>query len=138
MELKEVKNLLSGRGIEVVEKGKEFWCSVKDIQLIELLKELHDNGITDLILITSIDMLESIDVIYHFSFDENDRYSLNIRVPLNRETPEVDSITGIYPGAMILEREAFEMIGVKFKGHPDLRRAFLDKDSPETPLRRGK
>ncbi|MBN2102359.1 MAG: NADH-quinone oxidoreductase subunit C [Candidatus Aenigmarchaeota archaeon] len=138
MELNEVRKLFSGRGIELKEKGNEFWCSIIPENIIEILKKLKEGGITDLILISSMDMMETIDVVYHFSFDENERYSLNIRVPLHREKPEIESITSVYPAAMILEREAFEMVGINFKGHPDLRKAFLDESSPETPLRRGK
>ena len=138
MELKEVKKLFSDMSTELKEKGNDFWCIINQKSIIEILKKLKEGGIENLILISSMDIGETIDVIYHFSFDTNERYTLNIRTQLPREKPEIESITSVYPGAMILEREAFEMVGVNFKGHPDLRKAFLDDESPETPLRRGK
>jgi len=137
MKLDEVKKFCSEENIELKEKGNEFWCTVRPENIIGTLKKLKERGITDLILISSMDMTDSIDVIYHFSFDENEIHSLNIRVSLPRERPEIQSITSVYPAAMILEREAYEMVGINFKGHPDLRKAFLDDESPETPLRRG-
>jgi NADH-quinone oxidoreductase B subunit len=48
----------------------------------------------------------------------------------------VPSITHLYPGAEVKEREVYDMFGIKFEGHPDLRRIFLDKDFVGFPLRK--
>ena len=56
----------------------------------------------------------------------------------NKEKPEMESITSIIKGAEWIEREIWELLGVNFKGHPNLKRLLLDKTWPEGkyPLRR--
>jgi NADH-quinone oxidoreductase subunit C len=55
----------------------------------------------------------------------------------DKDNPEVDSITPLFPGAEWIEREMWEMLGIKFKGHPNLKRLLLSDDWPEGkyPLR---
>ena len=50
--------------------------------------------------------------------------------------PAVASVTSVWPGAEFMEREAFEMMGVQFLGHPDLRRILLPDDFAGFPMRR--
>src|SRR6266540_438266 len=50
--------------------------------------------------------------------------------------PSVASVTTIWPGAEFMEREAFEMMGIRFLGHPDLRRILLPDDFVGFPMRR--
>jgi NADH-quinone oxidoreductase subunit C len=74
-------------------------------------------------------------VVYHlYSFAGNVRVRLIARVP---ETPcEIDSITPLFPGADWQEREAFDMFGVVFRGHPDLKRILMPDDYGHFPLRK--
>jgi NADH-quinone oxidoreductase subunit C len=51
-------------------------------------------------------------------------------------TLEIDSVTDIWPGAEWLEREVYDMFGIRFRNHPDLRRILLWKDYPGHPLRK--
>jgi formate hydrogenlyase subunit 5 len=72
-----------------------------------------------------------------FSFDE-DKLFLLLQASLDRDQPEIDSITPIIPGANWAEREAQDLVGIKFNGHVDPRRLALPDDWPENlhPLRR--
>ena len=59
-----------------------------------------------------------------------------LKVVLDREKPEVDSVVDFWRTAEWHEREAFDLIGVKFLGHPDLRRILLPADWEGHPLRK--
>ena len=75
------------------------------------------------------------DVVYHFySSARNDR--LRVRVPLTAADPSVASLTALWKSANWMEREAWDMFGVAFTGHPDPRRLLLYKEFQGHPLRK--
>ncbi|MBE3638733.1 NADH-quinone oxidoreductase subunit C [Mangrovicoccus algicola] len=90
-----------------------------------------------LIDITAIDYPQRekrFDVVYHFlSMYQNQRIRLRAQV---REDEMVPSLTGIFPAANWFEREVFDMFGLLFKGHPDLRRLLTDYGFRGHPLRK--
>ena len=61
---------------------------------------------------------------------------LRVRVPVPESEPEVPSLVPVYPGANFLEREAYDMFGIRFAGHPDLTRILMPDDWVGHPLRR--
>lgn len=63
-------------------------------------------------------------------------HHLALKVTLNRDNPETDSVEDIWKTANWHEREAYDMFGIKFKGHPDLRRILLPGDWEGYPLRK--
>jgi NADH-quinone oxidoreductase subunit C len=74
-------------------------------------------------------------VIYELLDMENvDRIAVKVRVPT--ENPVVDSMVELWPGADYPEREVFDMFGVRFEGHPDLRRILMPEDYEGFPQRR--
>jgi Ni,Fe-hydrogenase III component G len=86
---------------------------------------------------TGIDTPEGIEILYHFSFDSIGMI-VSLRTRVARENPEIESITTIIKGAEWIEREIWELLGVRFKNHPNLKRLLLSEDWPEGkyPLRR--
>jgi len=68
------------------------------------------------------------------SLDRNERLRLKCRLPGGK--PEIDSLTGLWPGANWYEREVFDLFGVVFRNHPDLRRIMLPEDWSGHPLRK--
>ena len=61
---------------------------------------------------------------------------IRLRVMLDEQEPTIDSITSIWPGANFYEREVFDLFGIHFGGHPDLRRILLPDDWQGHPLRK--
>jgi len=86
---------------------------------------------------TGVDTRQGIEVMYHWALDEKDCL-VTIRILLDHTSPTLDSIALICPAAEWIEREIWELLGVDFVGHPDLRHLLLDADWPEGkyPMRR--
>jgi NADH-quinone oxidoreductase subunit C len=75
------------------------------------------------------------EVVYHLhSPERNERLRLKCRV--TGENPEIDSVTAIWRGANWYERETFDLFGIRFRNHPDLRRIMLPEDWEGYPLRK--
>ncbi len=88
-----------------------------------------------LIYLTAIDYPEKIDIVYSLlSLAHNHR--LMLKCSLDKDTLEISSVEGIWKSANWDERETYEMFGVKFTGHPDLRRLLLPSDWEGYPLRK--
>ncbi len=100
---------------------------------VEFMKQ--EWGLYHLSTITGMDMRGELAVIYHFEVKAVS-VSLHIQVPTSH--PEVDSITPLIPGATLYEREVHDLLGIKFKGHPNLKRLILPEDWPKDvyPLRK--
>ena len=105
-----------------------------------LVTHLRDNAacsFTTLVDITAIDWPERdqrFDVVYHFlSMTQNQRIRVRLAVS---EDEIVPSITDLHPSANWFEREVFDMYGVMFSGHPDLRRILTDYGFRGYPLRK--
>ncbi|MCJ7819021.1 MAG: NADH-quinone oxidoreductase subunit C [Syntrophales bacterium] len=81
---------------------------------------------------TAVDLIETFDLVYHFaSFDELCRTA--VHVPLGKKKG-VPTISHIYPGADWYEREVFDLFGIHFFNHPNLKRLLLPEDADFHPL----
>lgn len=61
---------------------------------------------------------------------------LRLRVPVGEETPMVPSVVEVWPGTNYFEREVYDMFGIVFEGHPNLKRILMPKDWDGHPLRK--
>ncbi|HZB96523.1 MAG TPA: NADH-quinone oxidoreductase subunit C [Herpetosiphonaceae bacterium] len=99
------------------------------------LRDRH--GYAFLSNITAVDYILDglIEVVYHF-FNLAGGGPQTVRVRLSRERPIVPSLTGEWPGANLQEREAFDLYGVQFPGHPYLRRIYMWDEFVGHPMRK--
>jgi len=86
---------------------------------------------------TGVDTRDGVEVMYHWALDEDDCV-MTVRTVLEHDALEVESIAPICVAAEWIEREMWELLGIKFKGHPDMRHLLLADDWPEGnyPMRR--
>lgn len=78
---------------------------------------------------------ERFEVIYNL-ISLRDKTRLFLKIRCEEDNPEVDSVTDIYPAANWFEREVYDMFGIKFRNHPDLRRIYMPEDFKYYPLRK--
>ena len=74
-------------------------------------------------------------VVYHF-YSLKYKHRLRLLVPVEEEEAELDSLVLLWPGANWLEREVWDMFGIRFKGHPDLKRILMYEEFEGHPLRK--
>ncbi len=123
----------------VIKEGKQFIeVTVPLSNLITLAKQLKENRETQfdfLACLTGIDYGVDLGVVYHLrSTSLNHTMVLKTRIP-DRERPVVDSVAEIWKTAEYHEREVYDLLGIRFSNHPDLRRFFLE-NSAGYPLRK--
>ena len=94
----------------------------------------HDYGL--LSSLTAVDYVEHFDVVYRLtSVSRNASSVLKARL-YGRESPSLPSVTGVWKGAELLEREVYDLMGVSFTGHPNLKRLLTWEGFNGHPLRR--
>ena len=114
--------------------------------LVETLTFCRDDaalGFDMLIDVTAVDYLKypgredgpRFDVVYHL-YSVNHNHRLRLKVPVEQDAASVPTVSGLWPIANWLEREVWDMYGIRFEGHPDLRRLLLYEEFVGHPLRK--
>ncbi|MGA2117620.1 MAG: NADH-quinone oxidoreductase subunit C [Bryobacteraceae bacterium] len=128
---------------DAIEGGKfergELTLEIAPAKIVSVCGFLkYDQKFVRLSTVTAVDRYPAeprFEVVYHLhSVERNLRVRLKCRVP--GSDPAIDSVTSIWRGANWYEREVFDLFGVRFAGHPDLRRIMLPDDWEGHPLRR--
>lgn len=115
-------------------KGDFLGIEVEGTNLVAVCRFLRDQlGFDLLSCISGVDMLDHLETVYHVRSLTRGQL-LQIKVRLDHEKPEVASVVSVWPTANWLERETYDLYGIKFSGHPDLRRMLLDDDFVGYPL----
>lgn len=119
------------------EKKRRITIKVEKEKYRDLLEDLRKKGVRHLTAITGTDLGEEFELIYHLDWEKGTL--LNIKISLPKEEGKLKTVTDLFPGAILYERENMEMLGIEFEGNPDPRRLFLADDWPENkhPLREG-
>jgi NADH:ubiquinone oxidoreductase subunit C len=123
---------------EVVDGKQYLEVTVIPGKIHELAKQLKENPETDfdyMFCQSGVDYGDSLGVVYHLESVKYKHYIvLKVKIT-NRENPVIDSVYDLWKAAEYEEREIYDMFGIKFRNHPDLRRFFLD-ESWGYPLRK--
>ena len=135
-----VKTLVDRFDAQIEEHRGGFSLSIPRQHVVETCRALRDEmGFEMLIAITAVDYWPQQSPRFHMvyqllSLQHNVRISL--RVPLVGNYPTADSIESVYPNANWYERELWDMFGIRFEGHSDLRRIVMPYDWEGHPLRK--
>jgi NADH/F420H2 dehydrogenase subunit C len=115
-------------------KGDYLSLDVDRTTLVAVCRFLRDQlGFDMLSCISGVDMLDHLETVYNLRSLTRGQL-LQLKVRLDHEKPEVDSVVSVWPTANWLERETYDMYGIRFTGHPDLRRMLLDDEFEGYPL----
>ncbi len=135
--LNELKKRFKDDIIDFFDKSpKRVYIEIKPESLVKVATYIFKDLEARFNIASGVDTRTHIEILYHFSL-EYINVLISLRVKLNRERPEVDSLAPVFQGANWIEREMHELLGIDFKGHPDLRRLLLADEWPKGvyPLR---
>ncbi len=115
------------------------WVEVAADRVEEALRWLHDSEEFDaaqLSNLTAVDRYDHFEVVYHLqSLDLNHQIAVKALV-YEHADPVIPSVYPVYKGAILQEREVYDLMGIRFLNHPDLRRLLLWEGFPGHPLRK--
>ena len=136
--LNQIKSQLGDKVVGVQEKSpRRVFIEVRPKDVPEVSRVMFRELKARLQIATGVDTPTAIEILYHWALDPLDCI-VSIRTKLDRDKPEIESIAGLCKGAEWIEREIWELLGVRFHNHPDMRHLLLTDDWPEGkyPLRR--
>ncbi|MCL5803917.1 MAG: NADH-quinone oxidoreductase subunit C [Candidatus Thermoplasmatota archaeon] len=112
-------------GRKIVQVSKENFLS--------FMKEKKEQGFDHLSLVTAVDRRDSTDLVYHLHSVQRNEYLV---VKVNTKDNMMPSVANIWASANWDEREQYDLMGIKFQGHPNLKRMFLPENWVGHPLRK--
>jgi NADH-quinone oxidoreductase subunit C len=133
-----VKERFGDRVLEISESKPDPFCVIDPAAIVEVAIALRDDSETAMDCLSNesgVDYKDRIEVVYHL-FSYRLRHGAVLKVQLPRENPVVHTLEGVWKSANWMEREIFDLLGVSFEGHSDLRRILMPEDWPGHPLRK--
>lgn len=122
-----------------VAKTTSVACYLKPESVVQTMEALRTSPESDLVHLTNlcgVDFWDHFEVVYHVqSFDKNHIATIKVEV-MDRENPVTPSLVPVFHGAWMQENEAYDLLGIRFEGHPNLYRIFLWEGFPGWPLRK--
>lgn len=105
------------------------------VRVCGFLKERGDLDFDYPMSITAVEQSDSFEMVYHLYSTVHKHYA-TLKVRLDKLNPRIESVISVWKGADWQEREVYDMFGIEFDGHPDLRRILTDEDFEGFPLRK--
>jgi len=109
---------MGGKITNKIEKKKRLYFNVTNDDLQDIADYLFNKMGCRLLTATAMEMYHGIEILYHFSLDKTGQYFCPRIVIKDKKNPKVNSISSIIEGAIWIEREIFDLLGVEFIGHP--------------------
>ncbi|MFQ5933660.1 MAG: NADH-quinone oxidoreductase subunit C [Dehalococcoidia bacterium] len=139
LDVQELSDKIKERFPGAVEEVSENHVLLKRETLQDIARFCHDTPgleLDFLVSITGVDYIDYFEVVYHLaSIKHNHSVVLKTRA-YGREDPTVPTLTGIWQGADLQEREVYDLMGITFDSHPNLKRIFLWEGFPGYPHRK--
>ena len=135
--LKDIRGKFKEDIVDFFDKSpKRVYIEIKPESIVKLASYIFKDLGARFNIASGVDVRYHMEILYHFIF-EDINLLISLRVKLPKSNLEIDSLTPVFEGAYWIEREIHEMLGIDFKGHPDLRKLLLSDDWPEGvyPLR---
>jgi NADH-quinone oxidoreductase subunit C len=134
-----LRETFSAETLQIVHYRKEWTVLMKPERVVEIMRFLRDGwGYAMCHDVTSVDLYPEeprFMVVYHLlNLEQPSR--LRVKCPVGGEAPEIDSVVPVWTGADYAEREVFDLMGIRFRGHPDLRRILMPEEYEHHPLRK--
>jgi NADH-quinone oxidoreductase subunit C len=116
----------------------ELSLTISKDQIREACRVLRDAGYFAFQDITAVDWSPAVprfNVVYHLA-SYTFKHVIRLRVVVDEADASVESVTSVWPGANYYEREVFDLFGIRFEGHPNLRRIMMPEEWKGHPLRK--
>jgi len=115
-------------------KGDFLGIEIDRTHLVAVCRFLRDQlGFDLLSCISGVDMMDHLETVYHLRALTRGQL-LQVKLRVDAEKPVVDSVVSVWSAANWLEREVYDLFGIRFAGHPDLRRILLDDEFEGYPM----
>jgi len=135
--LKDIKTKFKADIVDFFDKSAmRVYIGIKPTSIIKIARYIFKDLGARFSIASGVDTRSNIEILYHFII-EDINLLISLRVKLDKAKLEIDSLANTFEGANWIEREMHELLGIKFKGHPDPRRLLLSDEWPEGvyPLR---
>jgi NADH-quinone oxidoreductase subunit C len=132
------KEKFGDRILEIVDKKPDPWMVVDPAALVEVCEYFKADAETAFDCLSNesgVDYKDRIEVVYHL-FSYQHRHQIVLKVKLPREDPQVPTLENVWKSANWMEREIYDLLGVNFTGHSDMRRLLMPEDWIGHPLRK--
>jgi NADH-quinone oxidoreductase subunit C len=123
------------KGVTVEKKDDIVEVKVEIPRLFEFLAWLKSENFSYFSFVTAVDRKTHFELFYHLA-DIDSREKILVRSEVTKENPTVPSVVSLWKGADWQEREVYDLFGIMFEGHPDLKRILLPEDWEGFPLRK--
>ena len=136
--LERVKNRFGDRVLETIDKKPDPFAVVDPKAIVEIGRFMNEDPELAMDCLSNqsgVDYKDRVEVVYHL-FSYKHRHGAVLKVKLPRENPSIATVESVWKSANWMEREIFDLLGVNFEGHSDMRRILMPEDWIGHPLRK--